>query len=324
LRRSASDATAERVRDAPTRSPPYVCRLLGSIRKIGNELPRPSHKCYLRAAHRRRQGPQARAAGRSGAESLDDAEHSSTLTIVMGEQREYGRTIRVESAARPTRDPQRERIGNARANGAQIAGAFRERSRHRHRGVSNPPGRPRDGSGLKAGGLLTPPLNHRHCLSATGARQRTPRSLWDFSGYKSSPLRDLREKTSWAPPQRRAFSSDSLAFPNRANHRGSSRPPSRRQPFADLRVADQGKEKSSLSRVAAWLTSKSGLEMSDTDHGPEQVMTVKIEALVGEIPQPFEYVHVFAREDVGGQASAPGWAQRGSMMPAYIDAREGP
>ena len=31
-------------------------------------------------------------------------------------------------------------------------------------------------------------------------------------------------------------------------------------------------------------------------------MTVKIEALVGEIPQPFEDGHVFAREDVGGQA----------------------
>lgn len=46
--------------------------------------------------------------------------------------------------------------------------------------------------------------------------------------------------------------------------------------------------------------------MSDTDleqaYGLEQVMTVKIEALVGEIPQPFEYGHVFAREDVGGQA----------------------
>jgi len=47
----------------------------------GNELPRPSHKCYLRAARRRRQGPEARAAGRSEATSLDEAEQSSTLIM---------------------------------------------------------------------------------------------------------------------------------------------------------------------------------------------------------------------------------------------------
>ena len=47
-------------------------------------------------------------------------------------------------------------------------------------------------------------------------------------------------------------------------------------------------------------------------------MTVKIEALVGEIPQPFEYGHVFAREDVGGQGSAPGWAQRGPAIAMYF------
>ena len=46
-----------------------------------DELPRPSHKCYLRAARRRRQGPHARAAGRSAAKSLDEAEHSATLTM---------------------------------------------------------------------------------------------------------------------------------------------------------------------------------------------------------------------------------------------------
>lgn len=48
---------------APTRSSPYVCRLLGSIWKSANELPRPSHKCYVRVARRRRQGPQARGSG---------------------------------------------------------------------------------------------------------------------------------------------------------------------------------------------------------------------------------------------------------------------
>jgi hypothetical protein len=47
----------------------------------GSELSRPSHKCYLRAARKRRQGPQARAAGRSAAKSLDEAEPSSTLIM---------------------------------------------------------------------------------------------------------------------------------------------------------------------------------------------------------------------------------------------------
>ena len=47
---------------------------------------------------------------------------------------------------------------NALANGAQITRRFDGGLRHRHRGVSNPPGRPRDGSRRRTGGLLTPPL----------------------------------------------------------------------------------------------------------------------------------------------------------------------
>ena len=46
--------------------------------------------------------------------------------------------------------------------------------------------------------------------------------------------------------------------------------------------------------------------MANTDlgqaHGLEQLMTVKIDAMVGEIPQTFEYGNLFAREDVGGHA----------------------
>jgi hypothetical protein len=122
---------------------------------------------------------------------------------------------------------------NALANDAQITRRFDGGLRHRHRGVSNPPGRPRDGSRRRTGGLLTPPLHQRRVLSASGARQRAPRSLLELSACKSSQCRDLREKTSRTLLHRRSLSTDSLAFSNRANHRGSSRPPSRRQPFTN-------------------------------------------------------------------------------------------
>jgi hypothetical protein len=41
----------------------------------------------------------------------------------------------------------------------QILQRFGGGLRHRHRGVSNPPGRPRDRTGRTIGGLLTPPLH---------------------------------------------------------------------------------------------------------------------------------------------------------------------
>jgi hypothetical protein len=125
-------------------------------------LPRPSHKCYLRAARRPRPGPQARAAGRREATSLDEAEHSSTLTDVMADA---ARVLVAECVSKVLCDP-RAICGpyardNARANDAQISRARREKSRHQHRGVSNPPGRPRGDTGDKPGGLLTPPLTAR-------------------------------------------------------------------------------------------------------------------------------------------------------------------
>ena len=86
LQRSASDPTAERVRNGTDEI--FTIRLHAVWVNMENaaygkcgELPRPSHKCYLRAARRRRQGPEARAAGRSEATSLDDAEHSSMLIM---------------------------------------------------------------------------------------------------------------------------------------------------------------------------------------------------------------------------------------------------
>ena len=83
LQRSASDATAERVRDGDGTDEIFNIRLPAARVNMEkcNELPRPSHKCYLQAARRRRQGPQARAAGRSEAKSLDEAEHSLTLMM---------------------------------------------------------------------------------------------------------------------------------------------------------------------------------------------------------------------------------------------------
>jgi hypothetical protein len=67
---------------APTRSSRYVCRLLGSNTENGDELPRPSHKCtfQLRAGVVK---AEARRVERS--ESLDNAEHSSILIVVMAD-----------------------------------------------------------------------------------------------------------------------------------------------------------------------------------------------------------------------------------------------
>jgi hypothetical protein len=61
----------------------FTIRLLAALVNTEkcDELPRPSHKCYLRAARRSRQGPQARAVERSEATSLDEVEHSSTLIM---------------------------------------------------------------------------------------------------------------------------------------------------------------------------------------------------------------------------------------------------
>jgi hypothetical protein len=71
---------------------------------------------------------------------------------------------------------------NALANGAQITHRFDGGLRHQQRGVSNPPGRPRDRTGGKSGGLLTPapsvtPAKCVSCAAQNAALVVLPRSL---------------------------------------------------------------------------------------------------------------------------------------------------
>jgi hypothetical protein len=95
--------------------------------------------------------------------------------------------------------------------------------------------------------------------------------------------------TSRTPLHRRSFSPDSLAFSNRANHRESSRPPRgvnrsqiRESPTSERRgdFPSGQPPRSGLSRA---------LRLANTDlgqaHDLEQLMTVKIDAMVGEVPQ---------------------------------------
>ena len=79
MRRELRDATAEEnLTIAPSRN--VVKRFC-----VTSAPSRPSHECSIRAARRRRQGPQARAAGRSVAKSLDEAERRCKLADVMAE-----------------------------------------------------------------------------------------------------------------------------------------------------------------------------------------------------------------------------------------------
>ena len=55
--------------------------------------------------------------------------------------------------------------------------------------------------------------------------------MFYFSACKWSMWRDLQRQPSRTPVHRESVSTDNLAFPNCANHRSLSRPPSRRQPF---------------------------------------------------------------------------------------------
>lgn len=67
--------------------------------------------------------------------------------------------ISVESTVHSVRDLRRVRNEQRTRKRAQITRRFNGGLRHRHRRVSNPPGRPRDGSRRRTGGLLTPPLH---------------------------------------------------------------------------------------------------------------------------------------------------------------------
>ncbi len=67
------------------------------------------------------------------------------------------------------------------------------------------------------------------CVSC--AAQNAALAVLSLAG-KSSVRKDLREKLSGTPVHQPPVSTNNLPYPNRANHRSLSRPPSRRQPFA--------------------------------------------------------------------------------------------
>ena len=107
---------------------------------------------------------------------------------------------------------------------------FRDGSRHRHLGVSNPPGRPRDGGCEKPGVPHAPAPSATLAKCVSRAAQNAALLVLPFS------LQVVRcKETCERSPRGHRFTdqlpTDNLAFPNCANHRSLSRPPSRRQPF---------------------------------------------------------------------------------------------
>ena len=93
---------------APTRSSPYVCRAARVNTKnatsfLGHHI---SATFELRAGVVKARSPRS---GSERSESLDDAEHSSTLIDVMAEAARVPSQMSVESAVRSARDLQRVR-----------------------------------------------------------------------------------------------------------------------------------------------------------------------------------------------------------------------
>jgi len=74
----------------------------------------------------------------------------------MADAIDFGTEICVERAMRSVHDLRCVRNNNALENRAQITHRFDCGLRHWHWGVSNPPGRPRDGSRRRAGGCSRP------------------------------------------------------------------------------------------------------------------------------------------------------------------------
>ena len=106
-------------------------------------------------------------------------------------------------------------------------------------GVSNPPGRPRDGSGRKTGGLLTPPLlcaepPHGHSRPAKNAvRTRVMRhSLSPQVAADATLVATRRREVVITAVRPVAFRASRYRHDN---HRALSRLPSRRQPFRTRR-----------------------------------------------------------------------------------------
>ena len=108
--RSASNPTAEGCAMAPTRTSRYARRasLVNTTRC--DALPRPSHKCYLRAARRRRgwrsrqgRSPQGRAQ-REPSRQLDSAYRTEHVVVHYPWHPLHGQTILVQRSMRHGRD----------------------------------------------------------------------------------------------------------------------------------------------------------------------------------------------------------------------------
>jgi hypothetical protein len=146
----------------------YTIRL--PMRRVNTEMRTSFFGHHISATFELRGGAVKAAARRvERSESLDDAEHSSILIVVMAD---FWRQCSLRSTARSARDLLRVRTGQhayiRRADHSENHRAFR----HGHRGVSNPPGRGRCRHPAQTGGLLTPPLT----AQAASADQRTAQS----------------------------------------------------------------------------------------------------------------------------------------------------
>src|SRR5262245_36942762 len=104
----------------------------------------------------------------------------------MADANEYGDRTIVEIAAHSMSDLRQvrneDRTRNRCENHSRFSWRFATPAKG---GVSNPPGRPRDRTGRRIGGLLTPPLHQRRRLSVFRARHRTPRFVLYFSACNS-------------------------------------------------------------------------------------------------------------------------------------------
>jgi hypothetical protein len=128
-----------------------------------------------------------------------------------------------------------ERTRNRRANHSR----FDDGLRHRYRGVSNPPGRPRARTGRRIGGLLTPPFHQRGRLSGF-VRGTERRACCSASELASSRRRETYERRArghrFIDHRFRLTTYRSRGAPTIALRRGSPRGVSRSNPKAGTSV----------------------------------------------------------------------------------------
>ena len=142
---------------------------------------------------------------------------------------------------------------NTLANGAQITHRFDGGLRHWHRGREQPFGPASGRQSAQNRGVAhapAPSVTPAKCVSC-GTERRACCSASQLASRRRGETCVIRLGRTL--PRPRSFSTDSLAFSNRANHRGSSRPPSRRQPFA-LTAGRPRRNRSLRSPAAPGLT----------------------------------------------------------------------